>query len=147
MNLIKDFKFKKIFTLFWNQEGSPYFNAKGIAVGVFSGCFPFFGFQTVLGVFLAQLFKGNIVLAALGTWISNPFTYIPLYIFNFKLGSFLLNQPVNIDFDYQLIKEDFWQAGWFVTSRLLLGSTLVGSFFGLIFGLITYYSFKNKNNS
>ena len=74
MKLIKDLNFKKILSLFLEQNGSPFFNAKGIAFGVFSGCFPFFGFQTLLGVFLAQIGRGNIVLAAVGTWISNPFT-------------------------------------------------------------------------
>ena len=83
--------YKKILSLFRQQKGSPFFNAKGLAIGVFSGCFPFFGFQTLIGVFLAKLIKGNVYLAALGTWISNPFTYIPLYYFNYKVGSIFLN--------------------------------------------------------
>ena len=73
---------EKILSLFRSQNGSPFFHAKGLAIGVFSGCFPFFGFQTLMGVFFAKIAKGNIVLAAIGTWISNPFTYIPLYYFN-----------------------------------------------------------------
>ncbi len=83
----RDITYKKILSLFRNQNGSPFFNAKGLAIGVFSGCFPFFGFQTLIGVFFAKLAKGNIVLAAIGTWVSNPFTYIPLYYFNYKVGS------------------------------------------------------------
>ena len=75
---------KKILSLFWEQSYSPYFNAKGIAVGVFSGCFPFFGLQTLMGLFIARVIKGNLLLAALGTWVSNPFTYIPLYLLNFR---------------------------------------------------------------
>ena len=84
----KDITHKKILSLFRNQNGSPFFNAKGLALGVFSGCFPFFGFQTLIGVFLAKIAKGNIVLAAIGTWISNPFTYIPLYYLTIKLVRF-----------------------------------------------------------
>ena len=143
MRIIKDFNFKKILSLIWRKDGSPLFNAKGIAVGVFSGCFPFFGFQTLIGVFLAQLVNGNIVLAAIGTWISNPFTYIPLYFLNYKVGLYFFSNSSNSVFNPNLIKESFWQQGWFFTSRLILGSTLVGLFFALIFGTISYFFYKN----
>ena len=72
MKLIKNLQYKKILSLFLKQDGTPFFNAKGVAVGVFCGCFPCFGFQTLLGLFLARVAKGNLFLAAIGTWISNP---------------------------------------------------------------------------
>ena len=90
MRFKRDITHKKILSLFRNQNGSPFFNAKGLAIGIFSGCFPFFGFQTLIGVFFAKIAKGNIVLAVIGTWISNPFTYVPLYYFNYKVGSIFL---------------------------------------------------------
>ena len=144
MKLIKDLKFKKILSLFLEQNGSPIFNAKGIAFGVFSGCFPFFGFQTLLGVFLAQIGRGNIVLAAIGTWVSNPFTYVPLYLFNYKLGAFLLRNPDKINLKPMLIKDEFWAQGWYISLRLILGSSLVGIFLGFIFGLFAYCFYKKK---
>ena len=142
MKLIRNFSYKKILSLFWRQDGSPFFNAKGIAVGVFSGCFPLFGLQTLLGIFLAQLIKWNVVLAAIGTWISNPFTYIPLYLLNYKIGAFFLRNSSDINFDPKLIKIDFWNQGLILTSRLILGSFVVGMFFGLIFGSLTYSFYK-----
>ena len=144
MKIIKDLKFKKILSLFLEQNGSPIFNAKGIAFGVFSGCFPFFGFQTLLGVFLAQIGRGNIVLAAIGTWVSNPFTYVPLYLFNYKLGAFLLRNPDKINLKPMLIKDEFWAQGWYISLRLILGSSLVGLFLGFIFGLLAYCFYKRK---
>tara|TARA_Y100001978_G_scaffold103637_1_gene92662 strand:+ start:61 stop:501 length:441 start_codon:yes stop_codon:yes gene_type:complete len=143
MNLIKEFSGKKILSLIWRQDGSPYFKAKGTAAGVFSGCFPFFGFQTLLGIFLARIINGNLVLAAIGTWISNPFTYIPLYYFNYKIGSFILDTDTNVLIDLKLIKEQFWQQGWLVVSRLLLGSTVIGLLLGFISGFLTYYIVKS----
>ena len=143
MNLIKEFSNKKILSLIWQQDGSPYFKAKGTAAGVFSGCFPFFGFQTLLGIFLARIINGNLVLAAIGTWISNPFTYIPLYYFNYKIGSFILDTDTNVLIDLKLIKEQFWQQGWLVVSRLLLGSTVIGLLLGFISGFLTYYIVKS----
>ncbi len=143
MNLIKEFSYKKILSLIWQQDGTPYFKAKGAAVGVFSGCFPFFGFQTFLGLFLARIVKGNMVLAALGTWVSNPFTYIPLYLLNYKMGLFLLNDKAHVLIDPNLIREQFWQQGWFVASRLIVGSTIIGLFLGFASGILTYYIVKN----
>jgi len=142
MKIIKEFNSKKILSLFWDQDGSPYFNAKGMAVGVFSGCFPFFGFQTLLGIFFARLINGNLILAAIGTWISNPFTYLPLYIFNFKIGSlFFKNQSESISFN-ELIGSDLWSQGWIFTSRLLIGSFLVGLFLAFFIGFLTFYLYK-----
>ena len=74
----------------WQQEGSPGQRARGLAAGIFCGCFPFFGLQTLLGIALASVVRGNHLLAAAGTWISNPFTYVPLYWFNYHVGDVLL---------------------------------------------------------
>jgi len=144
MNLIKNLKYKKILSLFLNQDGSPFFNAKGVAVGVFCGCFPFFGFQTLLGLFFARVAKGNLFLAAIGTWISNPFTYVPLYFFNYKVGSYLLKNSHDINFDKNLIIEELWEQGSVFSVRLILGSALVGFLLGSISGALVFLLYKKK---
>jgi len=148
MRFRKNIHYKKILSLFLQQNGSPLFNAKGVAIGVFSGCFPFFGFQTLLGVVFAKLAKGNIVLAALGTWISNPLTYIPLYYFNYKVGSiFFKNHSNNITIDNKLVFNDIWEKGGIFSIRLIIGSSLVGLFFALISGFVVFWIYKIKNKS
>ena len=144
MKLIKNLNYKKILSLFLKQDGSPFFNAKGVAIGVFCGCFPFFGFQTLLGLFLARVAKGNLFLAAIGTWISNPFTYIPLYFFNYKVGSFLIKNSSDIIFDKNLIIEELWKQGTVFSLRLILGSALVGLLFGSISGVIVFLLYLRK---
>ena len=140
----RDITYKKILSLFRNQNGSPFFNAKGLAIGVFSGCFPFFGFQTLIGVFFAKLAKANIVLAAIGTWISNPFTYIPLYYFNYKVGSIFLNTSSNKTIEKSFVINDLWKQGRIFTLTLLLGSSCVGFFSALICGTIIFFIYKIK---
>tara|TARA_Y100001968_G_scaffold332299_1_gene389925 strand:- start:13796 stop:14236 length:441 start_codon:yes stop_codon:yes gene_type:complete len=136
-------RLRKFILWIWKQEGSPAQRARGIAVGVFSGCFPFFGLQTLLGLMLASLCKGNHLLAVAGTWISNPFTYFPLYWFNFKIGSFLVGQERLINSSFQnLTRQEIWEQGWIFSSRLLLGCTLVGSLLGFSAGLICYLLIK-----
>ena len=144
MKLIKNLNYKKILSLFLKQDGSPFFNAKGIAVGVFCGCFPFFGFQTLLGLFLARIAKGNLFLAAIGTWISNPFTYVPLYFFNYKVGSFLLKNSPDIVFDKNLMIEELWKQGSVFSLRLILGSASVGLLLASISGVVVFLLYKRK---
>jgi len=142
MRSIKDISFKKILSLFRYQNGSPSFNAKGLAIGVFSGCFPFFGFQTLMGVFFAKLAKGNIVLAAIGTWISNPFTYIPLYYFNYKVGSILLNTSSNNSIEKNFVIDNLWRQGRNFSLKLLIGSSFVGLLLALVCGSIVFFIYK-----
>ncbi len=110
----------------WAQEGSHGQRARGLAAGVFCGCFPFFGLQTLLGIALATVLRGNHLLAAAGTWISNPFTYVPLYWFNYQLGCRLLGNGSRWPGGEALSHQAVWQLGSEVASRLLLGSSLVG---------------------
>ena len=141
----KDINFRKILSLLRRQNGSPFFNAKGLAIGVFSGCFPFFGFQTLLGVFFAKLARGNIFLAAIGTWISNPLTYVPLYYFNYKVGSIFLNNSSDIIVEKNLVIEDLWKQGSIFSLKLLLGSSCVGLLLAFISGSLVFFIYKIKN--
>ena len=141
----RDIKYKKILSLFRNHNGSPFFNAKGLVIGVFSGCFPFFGFQTLIGVFFAKLAKGNVLLAAIGTWISNPFTYIPLYYLNYKVGSIFFNTSSNEIIEKSLVINDLWKQGRIFSLKLLLGSSCVGFLLALTCGSIVFFIYKIKN--
>ncbi len=140
-------KIKHFFVWIWRQEGTPAQRSVGIAVGVFSGCFPLFGFQTLFGIALARLFRANYLLAATGTWISNPFTYVPLYWFNYKVGLMLLggeNKLLNLT---NLSQQEMWRQGWLISSRILFGSFAVGTFFGLLLGYVSYIFFKFSRKS
>ena len=126
------------------QEGSPGQRSRGLAAGVFAGCFPFFGLQTLLGVALASLLRGNRIFAAASTWISNPFTYVPLYWFNYTIGKHLLGEHseringLHGEAASSLPWEDIWSLGWTVARCVLVGSTLVGLVLGMSLGLLCW---------
>ena len=102
---------------------------------MFLGCLPFFGLQIVLSVALASLVRGNHLLAAAGTWISNPLTSVPLYWFNYQVGSLLLG-PGDGWPGLDLLRSDaLWSLGWSFATRLLLGSALVGAVAAALTGL------------
>ena len=128
------------------QRGTPGRQARGLAAGIFCGCFPLFGIQTILGILLANFLKGNKVLAAIGTWISNPFTSLPLYWLNYEIGRGLLKTQTNIFNPINVNHQDLWSHGWTITTRILIGSTFVGSVTALVSGGIIYVILKNLPN-
>lgn len=117
-------------------QDKPEVVAKGLAVGVFTGCFPFFGMQSLLAFVLATVVRGSKVAALAGTWISNPLTSVPLYIFNYKIGKLLLGTedttlpPLNIE-SFAAFKE----LGSIFAITVLTGSFVVG----MIAGIIAYF--------
>jgi uncharacterized protein (DUF2062 family) len=110
--------------------------AKGLAVGVFTGCFPFFGMQSILALLFAAVVRGSKVAALAATWISNPLTSVPLYIFNYKIGKLLLGTkdtvlpPLTLE-SFSAFKE----LGSTFAITLLTGSFVVG----MIVAIITYF--------
>ena len=130
----------------WQQEGTPGQRARGLAAGVFCGCFPFFGFQTLLGIGLASVIRGNHLIAAAGTWISNPFTYIPLFWFNYRLGTILLGEGAGWPGFNNLNQDLIATAGWDVMSRLLLGSSLTGALLGVLAWRLTLRWLRPKRH-
>lgn len=71
-------------------KSSPAAIARGFAAGTLTGMMPLFGVQTIFAIALATFLKGNPFAAALTTWVSNPITFVPLYMLNFKVGQQLL---------------------------------------------------------
>lgn len=128
-------RFRFVYLKLLRLRGRPNAIAKGLAVGVFAGCFPFFGLQSLIGIFLATVVRGSKVAAVAATWISNPLTYVPIYIFNYKIGKLLLRTS---DTDLALDINSFTafkELGPTFAITLLTGCFVVG----LILALITYF--------
>ncbi len=119
------------------MKGTPEYLAKGLAVGVFAGCFPFLGFQILFGVSLAVLFRGHKLLAVAGTWVSNPFTYVPIFLFNYKIGRLLLGsqEPLFEDWESLHSIEDIVGVGTEFALTLLLGCFVTG----IISAVLAYF--------
>lgn len=135
--------------LYWRTvrlQGRPEPIARGLACGVFAGLFPFFGLQTILGVLLAVIFRGNKIVAAAGTWVSNPFTYIPIYAFNFHIGQMLLNQQELTNVSLQSW-EEVKELGTEILFPLFVGCFAVGSvvsIFSYFMGLRLIHRLRNS---
>ncbi|EAW34125.1 hypothetical protein L8106_03032 [Lyngbya sp. PCC 8106] len=120
------------------MKGRPEYLARGLALGVFAGWFPFFGLQILMGVSLAVVFRGHKLLAAAGTWVSNPLTYVPIYLFTYKLGRLLLGsqQPLFEDWESLHSIEDILAVGAEFAICLLFGCFVMG----ITSGILTYFA-------
>ncbi|MEB3340196.1 DUF2062 domain-containing protein [Okeania sp.] len=124
--------------LYWRfirMRETPEYIARGLAVGVFAGLFPIFGFQTIVGVALATLFRGHKVVAAVGTWVSNPLTYLPIYAINFQVGQWLLKSQEQFVPASILSFSELIQYGTKFVTSLFLGCLVMG----IISGIFSYF--------
>lgn len=61
---------------------------RGLAVGMFWGCMPM-PFQMVPALLCCLLLRANMVLALVCVWLSNPFTYLPIFYVEYLIGESL----------------------------------------------------------
>jgi len=106
-----------------------------IALGVFIGIAPFWGFQTVLVIFLAVLFRWNKILAFTFSNISIP-PMIPFIIFaSLQIGSYFVDGDVffneNQEFSFEMIKNH--------TTQYLVGSFILATITAFVFGFSSYF--------
>jgi len=120
--------------------------AFSIALGVFIGISPFWGFQTILVLFLAVLLKLNKAIAFAFSNISFP-PLIPFVIYgSLKIGSYFIvsDKPLILNMDMTLadIQKNI--------AQYVVGSFILATFMAVLFGLTSYLllalvnNFKNK---
>jgi len=68
----------------------PHALALGLALGMFVALTPTVGFQMLMVVALASLFKANRIVGIPVVWISNPATFVPIYYPSYRVGCRLL---------------------------------------------------------
>jgi uncharacterized protein (DUF2062 family) len=124
-----------IYLSFLRLQGTPEQLARGMASGVFAGCFPLFGLQTIIGIAVATVLRGNRLMAAASTWVSNPFTYVPIFAFNYQVGHWLVGGSAASGLDNLETLKNWMDMGTEVSVRLMLGSSVVG----LVSGAVSYF--------
>ncbi len=131
----------------------PWFDALGIAVGLFVGLGIPFGMQMVALGLLRLLFGFNSVLAFLFTWVANPVTLVPLYYGYYRLGCLLAGEsvPITREAFLDLVRpltevSYFWQSlgrfgelGWDILVRWSLGALLVAPCVAVVAYVVAYY--------
>lgn len=124
--------------LFFNPEHSPELKAKSVAFGVFMGIVPIWGFQLLVAISLAFLFRLNKAIVVTAAHISVA-PMIPVIIFlSYKTGSLWMGgKDVEIPLDKISIK-----AIGEHLEQYLYGSISLAIFAGIIAGLLTFALLK-----
>ena len=121
---------------------SPLKSAQAMALGVFIGLTPLWGFHTILVLSLAVLFKLNKVISFAFTNVSFP-PFIPFSVYaSIMIGTQVLGEPTDYSF------ADFEQNFEFVKSlkTYVVGSFILAFVASIIVGLVSYFllSLYNK---
>ncbi len=130
---------------FLGSQDSPTKKALSIALGVFIGLSPFWGFHTVIVLFLALVLRLNKAIAFAFSNVSLP-PFIPFVLYaSSKMGQFILG----IDYNYTL---DMFKNGFEITDHLktyIIGSFSLAIVSALVFGFIgfLFFSIFEKKNA
>lgn len=122
--------------------------AYGFAIGFMVGMVPWYGLQTAITVAFTRLFKKSMAAGVLGSIVSNPFTALPLFFVQYRIGRIILGTPKmklpdNFAFDLELL-HTLYVMGEDALYPILVGSVIVGiigsvlSFFLVRRSLIAY---------
>ncbi len=116
------------------QPCSPSQTALGLALGVLASCIPLLPVQMLVAVSLAFWLKANKLAAALGTWVTNPVTWVPAHILFYCIGRVLA--PFDVpEVSPSRLSAEFIASSWRIYLALLLGGLTVA----VPSALITYF--------
>jgi uncharacterized protein len=138
-----------------HADDTPHRIALGAAIGVFVSFTPTIPFHMVLVLLLATLLRANKIVGLPFVWISNPFTFVPVYAPAYFVGRLMLGHQYTWRRFFLTAKEavqalhaheGWWhvaQAWWAAVTQILwplvLGSLVVAP----VAGVITYFAVAN----
>jgi len=140
--------FKKFFLEdILESNDSNFKKSAAIALGIFIGLSPFWGFQTILLFTFAALFRLNKVIAYLTSNVSFP-PFIPFIIYaSLQVGSIFVTTDTPLVLDSSITLDDIQKNA----TQYIVGSLILATVSALSVGLISYllltaFSSKNKPN-
>ena len=126
--------------------GSPDYVARSVFCGVLAGTLvPFF--QIPIAIALAFSLKANKTIAALSTFISNPFTYPIMWSSSLYVGSFFVhgNLKLLMKSTTEFTNLSFWTENWAKLGfRTLLMFIVGGLVIGIPLSSIAYFVTKKR---
>jgi uncharacterized protein (DUF2062 family) len=127
-------------------EDTDHSKALGVAIGMFIGMTPTVGIQMAMvllfAFFTSRLFYFNRMAALLTVYISNPFTVLPLYWMNYKIGTWFVEGDVTRAELAKALEYHGFAEWWEAILELFLaigGPLIVGSLVvATVLGLASY---------
>jgi uncharacterized protein (DUF2062 family) len=135
---------KERFLELWNSNGSPHEIALGVAIGVFIGITPFYGFHFITAILTALVLKrANKVAIFLGMNISLPPTIPFITWAGYSIGRKVLGGSY---LPMRWNDMSFFTDGTFIHFfyTLLVGSLILGAALSGLFYLFTFWLFNRR---
>ena len=125
--------------------------AQGMAIGMFWGFVPM-PFQMAPATFFCWLTRANLPVALVCVWISNPFTYVPIFYVEYQVGVALFGgEDITWDDFRQLTKngEHVWDLLRNLGVPLFKGAMVVSIVLSILgyFAGLGMFRFINKNGN
>jgi hypothetical protein len=106
--------------------------AASVALGIFVGCLPLYGFQFWLALLIAIPFKLDYPLALLSTLVANPFTMPLLIVLEVEIGA-LIVEGRWLPFTLAAVRDNWLGVlGYATLGGIVLGVVLAGIGAGLV---------------
>lgn len=141
---------------------TPHRIAWGVFLGFVVAFTPTVGFQMMLYVAVAAVFRANKVAGLPIVWITNPFTVVPIYYACWRIGAVVLGTGGDPERGAQIIDRlvgaengwdwsrlfdgAFWEelgaTLWALGAELWLGGVLVGAAFGALAYPLTLFGVR-----
>jgi len=119
-------------------DDTPQQIALGTAIGMFIGLTPTLGLQMILVLMVAPFLRFNRIAALATVYVSNPVTALPIYYFNYKVGTLFFSDTVTYAQFAEVLTSGWQEAIRGIVMEiglpLLVGSGVVA----VIGGLLTY---------
>lgn len=137
---------------FVSSNNPPWFDARGVAMGLFVGLGVPVGAQMLMLGLSRLLFRFNAALAFAFSCVNNPVSVIPMYYGYYCLGSRILGKPITVSASgFRAMLRPVTQADYFWESvhsfaylgkdilvRWSLGAVVVASVVAILGGLVCY---------
>ena len=106
-------------------KAAPENIARGMAVGVFVGFIPLLPSQSLVAIGVAFLVRGRKIAAVIGTLVTNPLTWIFLYILFYHIGRAILPFDIPPLNPARLDPATLLAAGWRMAAALVCGGLVL----------------------
>uniref|UniRef100_A0A7C3R613 DUF2062 domain-containing protein n=1 Tax=Leptospirillum ferriphilum TaxID=178606 RepID=A0A7C3R613_9BACT len=132
------------------KDPDPRKVSAAIAIGFSAAFLPPFGFHTILVMGLGYVLQVSVPLAVLGTWINNPWTFVPVflpsYVLEINLGAHLLHKKLNFPslgalskMPYKAVIAQVKLVLWpFIVGSVVLSCAVFVISFALVYGFLKY---------
>ncbi len=136
----------KIRLIFYIKD-PPWKIALTFSIGVFIGMSPLIGFHTVIALILAIMFRLNKIVILMATYLTNPWTIVPVYTFSTFIGAKVLHREIRINIDWAHITiSEIVKSARELLLPFIIGTLIVG-FVSSVLSYIIIYAVLTKRRS